>query len=114
MKDTGKTQHRCVAVLPPGDPRGKFWMEIFSTIRVPVKSSEAAFTTLPDGTQRMCYFVDFTSCDWLKPRIIEATLRRPQGPRSQAVLKMLEQDIYPVIADNVTVVRAPVGLWQLQ
>lgn len=112
MTPSGGEIYRCVAVLPVGDPRGRWWDELFGGRRVPVRSDEPQMTVLPDETVRLCYFVDFTACDWLKPKMQEALAKRPAGKNSMAIDSMLRQDIYPVIADSITVIRAPIRLFR--
>lgn len=98
-----------VAVLPPGDQRTAWWVELFTAPRVPVVDETPYTTILPDGRERLCYFVDFDSCEWLMPRLIECCRKRGNNP---ATMNMLRQRLYPLIAENVTIVRAPRRIWQ--
>lgn len=112
MNQTEELQEVCVAVLPPGNhSRAMWWVELFGQRRVPVTRDDAIFTILPDGRETLCYFVDFTSCDWLLPRVREANERRRGSKNYEAVNGMLEQGIYPLQADGITVVRGPRRLW---
>lgn len=100
----------CIAVVPESDPRARWWLELFGGNRVPVKNDEPTMTIFPDESQRLCYFVDFSSCDWLKPRLEAALARRPKAKNGPTLQDMLKEDIYPIIADGVIVIRAPLRL----
>ena len=101
-----------VASIKDGDARAKVWDEYFNALYVPIIQEEPQATILPDGSTRLCYFVDFTASDWLMPRIMEALKRRPKTPNNMTVAAMLSQGIYPIIAENVTVIRGPRRLWE--
>lgn len=101
-----------VASILESDPRAVIWNEYFGNVFVPVIQEEPATTILPNGDTRLCYFVDFTSSDWLMPRIMEAVNRRPQTPNNKAVCAMLSEGIYPIIAEGVTIIRGPRRLWE--
>jgi hypothetical protein len=108
MTEQATTPDRVVATIPDGDKRAEAWKEYFDGLFVPVTKDEPDMTILPDDTQRLCYFVDFTACDWLLPRLRAVATRR----NSLTVLAMLEQQIYPIEAEGVIVIRAPVATWQ--
>lgn len=107
-------QEICVAVLPKGDPRGKNWKAFFWSMRVPVREGDPVVTVLPDGSTRLCYFVDFSAMsDDAVPRMISVALARAGKNKESAegAIRMLRDGIYPVLAEGVTIVRDPFRIW---
>jgi hypothetical protein len=98
-----------MAILPAGDDRQAFWHELFGCNRVPVKSDEPATVIFPDNSKKLCYMLDFhVTGPELKEGILAANRRRDNNP---VLVKMLEDDIYPIIANGITVVKATLSLW---
>lgn len=100
-----------IAVLPPGQgKRAEWWENVFGERRVPVTKGEPDLTILPDGEKTLCYFVDFgVAGDVLLNRMIQIGKTATLGP---AILGMLAQRIYPIKAEGITVVEAPLRMWR--
>jgi hypothetical protein len=95
-----------LATIPGGDERAEKWRLYFGGLYVPVISDEPRPTILPGGITTHCYFVDFSSCNWLLPRLRLVAVKQ----RNATILAMLARPIYPIAAERVTVMRAPIRL----
>ncbi len=100
-----------VATLSPAaeEERRNQWIEFFGACHVPVIDDQPKRTLLPNGTEQDCVFIDFSvGGPALKNRIMDAFQRRKKHPLLD---EMLENEFYPVRLVDVTVVKAPRGLW---
>jgi hypothetical protein len=104
----------CVAILPKDDKRGEIWREAFGGMGVPVIEDEPQMTVLPDESNRLCYYVDFNVGGMRLAKMIAAACGRRPGKNSAQIIAMLQKGIYPILAENVTVVRAPITFWGMQ
>lgn len=96
-----------VAAITAGDDRAPRWHEYFGGLRVPVVLPEPQDVIFTNGDRALCYMVDFglktKGGDDYRTRLLRTLLRRGG---SSAIANMVTDGIYPVIAENVTVITA--------